>query len=68
MMKNFMTNVYAKGKGLVNNERGSQTLEWVAIGGIILVLMAAITTVFQGDQSVGQAIVNKLVELIGNIG
>ncbi|WP_070120410.1 hypothetical protein [Bacillus marinisedimentorum] len=67
-MKHFMTSMYTKGKGVIDNEKGSQTLEWVAIGGIILVLMAAITTVFQGDSSVGQAIVDKLTELIGNIG
>jgi len=50
---------------LVNNETGAQTVEWVALAAIILVLLMAVGTVFGGDSSIGEAVVKKISEIIG---
>ncbi|RZT13018.1 hypothetical protein [Fictibacillus sp. BK138] len=52
----------------VQNERGAQALEWIALGMLVLAIMAAIATAFKGDTSVGTAVKNQLIKLINGIG
>ena len=52
---------------LVNNEKGAQTVEWVALAAIILVLLMAVGSVFGGDTSIGEAVVEKISEVIGKV-
>jgi len=51
----------------VKNERGAQSLEWVALGLVVLAVMGAIAAGIQGDNSIGTTIVNKLKEMIDSI-
>jgi Flp pilus assembly pilin Flp len=52
----------------VKNETGAQALEWVALGLVVLAVMGAIASGISGNSTLGQTIMDKLGELIGNIG
>lgn len=56
-----MNSVYAR---YVNNERGAQALEWVALGLVVLAIMGVIAAGINGDTSLGKSIINKLKEMI----
>ncbi|MCM3576027.1 hypothetical protein M3172_22930 [Mesobacillus subterraneus] len=60
-----MTGVYNR---YVNNERGAQALEWVALGLVVLAVMGAIASGIGKDTSLGQTIMSKLSELVSKIG
>lgn len=51
----------------VQNERGAQALEWVALGLVVLAIMGVIATGIQGDTSLGKAIIGKLSEMISGL-
>ena len=58
-----------EGKEVVKNERGAQTIEWVALAVVILFLMAAVASAMSGQGgSLAGAIVDKIKELIESIG
>ncbi|ANX10957.1 hypothetical protein ABE41_002880 [Fictibacillus arsenicus] len=71
----MMNKLYAKAqnkmetyKGYVNNEEGAQALEWIALGTVVIAVMAAIATGVSGNASgLGQAIIGKLSQLISSI-
>ncbi|MBU8881366.1 hypothetical protein BGM26_20820 [Bacillus sp. FJAT-29790] len=52
----------------VKNERGAQALEWVALGLVVLAVMGAIAAGIKDDETVGNAVMKKLSDLIKNIG
>lgn len=56
-----MNSVYSR---YVNNERGAQALEWVALGLVVLAIMGVIAAGLKGDTSLGQAIIKKLKDMI----
>lgn len=58
---NRMNSVYAR---YVNNERGAQALEWVALGLVVLAIMGVIAAGINGDTSLGKAIIDKLKGMI----
>lgn len=62
---NKMNSVYAR---YVNNERGAQALEWVALGLVVLAIMGVIAAGIEGDKSLGQAIITRLKEMIEGLG
>ncbi|MDQ0157128.1 hypothetical protein [Robertmurraya andreesenii] len=48
----------------VNNEKGAQALEWVALGLVVLAIMGVIAAGLQGDTSLGKSIIKKLKDMI----
>lgn len=76
MMKNLMQGLYVKVEGMMNqakdvvkNERGAQTVEWVALALVILFLMAAVSTAMKGNGGeIANAMLAKISELIGKVG
>jgi cytochrome b len=60
--------LYAKLMGHLSNERGSQSLEWLGIAAVIVIIVGMISQVFGGDTAFGEAIKNKLVEMVADIG
>lgn len=60
-----MTGAYNR---YVNNERGAQALEWVALGLVVLAVMGAIASGIDGNTSVGNKIMDTLSNLIGKVG
>lgn len=51
----------------VNNERGAQALEWVALGLVVLAIMGVIAAGISGDTSLGKAIISKLSEMVSGL-
>ncbi|WP_261134631.1 hypothetical protein [Bacillus sp. Marseille-Q3570] len=67
-MKKMVENMSAVVNKYVNNERGAQALEWVALGLVVLAVMAAVATAVDGNgSSIANAIVEKISELIGRL-
>ncbi len=64
---NYLTEMYVKASakvgGLVKNERGSQTLEWIGIAAVIVILVGLVSTAFSGSDF-GGTIVKKLESLV----
>jgi hypothetical protein len=55
--------------GLLEDARGLQTLEWVALGVAILALLGAVTFLLRrtGENSVAKAIIDAISTLVKNI-
>lgn len=51
----------------LRDEEGVETIEWIGLAAVILVLLAAIAAVLGKDTKVGQAIVDALARMIENI-
>ena len=49
-------------------EDGIETIEWIGLAAVVLVLLGAVATVFGGDSSVGNALTGALVRLIDMVG
>lgn len=68
---NFLTGMYVKTKNmvgnLVNNEKGSQTLEWLGIAAVIVILVGLVSQAI-GSEGLGSTIVGKFGDFIDDIG
>lgn len=52
----------------VNNEEGAQALEWVALGLVVLAVMAAVATAVNGNgDGIASAIVDRIAQMISDI-
>lgn len=64
---NYLTEMYVKASakvgGLVKNERGSQTLEWIGIAAVIVILVGLVSTAFSGS-GLGTTIASKFKSLL----
>jgi hypothetical protein len=63
MMTNTIQKWYAKMLVSLNNQKGAQAIEWIALAGVILAVFASIQLFFKGDENVG----NAVSETLGNI-
>ncbi|MEW4328476.1 hypothetical protein Q0N12_17650 [Rossellomorea marisflavi] len=62
------TNCSVKLNGMIRNERGSQTLEWIGIAAVIVILVGVISQAFSNDTSIGKAVLDKIKSMIESIG
>ena len=53
---------------MIRNERGSQTLEWIGIAAVIVILVGVISQAFSNDTEIGKAVVKKIKGMIDQIG
>lgn len=67
---NYLTGMYVKASskigGLLKNERGSQTLEWIGIAAVIVILVGLVSTAFSGSD-LGGTIIDKFESLLDNM-
>ncbi|WP_077327807.1 Flp family type IVb pilin [Virgibacillus siamensis] len=67
----FMNGIYAKAMNRVEelkqDEKGSQTLEWIGIAAVIVILVGVVSQAFSGGDF-GDTLVDKFNELIEDIG
>ena len=67
---NFLTGMYVKATtklgGLVKNERGPQTLEWIGIAAVIVILVGVISTAFS-DEGLGDTVKTKFENLLNKM-
>ncbi|UFJ62642.1 hypothetical protein [Brevibacillus sedimenti] len=69
MLTNTIQKWYAKMLVSLNNQKGAQAIEWIALAGVILAIFAAIQLYFNnGEESVGEAISKTLSNIIKKIG
>jgi hypothetical protein len=52
--------------GLKNDEKGSQTLEWLGIAAVIVIVVGLVSNAF--DASIGDAVADKFEKFIEKIG
>lgn len=55
-------------KTAMGNERGSQTLEWIGIAAVIVILVGVISSAFSKDTVIGTTLVTKFTDLVKSIG
>lgn len=67
MMTSTMQKFYAKMKVSLNNQKGAQAIEWIALAGVILAVFASIQVFFKGDTAVGTAVSDTLSNIIKGI-
>ncbi len=57
-----------KVRGMIENERGSQTLEWIGIAAVVVIVVGIISTAFSSDAEFGKTVVKKFSDWIAKIG
>ncbi|HHW38074.1 MAG TPA: hypothetical protein GXX18_12700 [Bacillales bacterium] len=61
-MRKISLGLYQKVTAALNNERGAQTLEWVAVGAVVVTIAALLGQAFEGDSIKG--IVTSILDKI----
>lgn len=64
----FCRRAAASVKAKVANERGSQTLEWIGIAAVVVIVVGVISQAFSGDTSIGDTVKDKFTGFIESIG
>ncbi|WP_239672962.1 hypothetical protein [Mangrovibacillus cuniculi] len=69
MMKKMMMNVWVKMMNPVQNERGAQSLEWLGLAALLILVLSIVSTAV-GNQSEGignliEKIITKITEMVG---
>ncbi|SEP95274.1 hypothetical protein SAMN05216232_1432 [Virgibacillus subterraneus] len=68
---NFIQKIYVKAMNgfetLKKDERGSQTLEWIGIAAVIVIIVGVVSQAFSGGDF-GTTLVQKFSDLINKIG
>lgn len=67
-LNDFLLQMFTSMKAKVSNERGSQTLEWIGIAAVVVILVGIISQAFSGDTTIGESVKNKFNSFISNIG
>ena len=52
----------------LKNERGSQTLEWLGIAAVVVIVVGVISQAFSGDSGIGDTVRDKFKDFIEGIG
>lgn len=64
-MKKISVKLYQRVTGALNNEQGAQTLEWVAVGAVVVTIAALLGAAFSGSDGF-TTIVDSIFEKISN--
>lgn len=64
-MQKWMTALYVKMIEPLKNERGAQTLEWVAVAAVVVTIAALLSSAFSGNTGVSD-VVDKIFTKIKN--
>ena len=67
MLTNTIQKWYAKMSVSLNNQKGAQAIEWIALAGVILAVFASIQLFFEDDDVVGNAVSETLSKIIKGI-
>ena len=63
MFKNQCIKLYTKVKYYVENQKGAQTLEWVAVGAVVVTIAAVLGKALKDGAAI-QGVVTKIFEKI----
>ncbi|WP_430784477.1 hypothetical protein VBD025_08565 [Virgibacillus flavescens] len=68
---NYLNGIYARMlnafDGWKNEERGSQTLEWIGIAAVVVIVVGLVSTAF-GTLKIGETVAEKFETFLENIG
>lgn len=68
-MKNLMIKAYAKMMYPVKNERGAQSLEWLGLAALLILVLGIVSqAVSKSEAGIGQIItniINKITKMVG---
>ncbi|MBY7142344.1 hypothetical protein KFZ56_04390 [Virgibacillus sp. NKC19-3] len=66
LMNGFYAKMINKVEEMKKDETGSQTLEWIGIAAVIVILVGIVSSAL--DDDIGTKVTDKFKELIDNIG
>jgi len=66
-MQNFMTEVWGKAMDLFRNERGAQSLEWLGLAALLILLLGIISTAVNSGSGTISEIINNILTKIKNM-
>lgn len=66
-MTAMMQKMYVKAAGAIQNQKGAQAVEWIALAGVVIVILGAVQTFFSSDKEVGKAVSTTLSNIIKGI-
>ncbi|NGQ97047.1 hypothetical protein G3578_17940 [Brevibacillus sp. SYP-B805] len=67
-MTSWMQKMYVKVTSPLHNEKGAQAIEWIALAGVVMAILGAVSTLLSKDELVGNAVANTLKKIIEKIG
>ncbi len=68
-MKNLMMKAWAKMMNPVKNERGAQSLEWLGLAALLILVLGIISTAVDGQsEGISQIISNIISKITGMVG
>ncbi|UJL47025.1 hypothetical protein KFZ58_03515 [Virgibacillus sp. NKC19-16] len=67
LMNGFYVKMMNKVEEMKKDESGSQTLEWIGIAAVIVILVGVVSTQMADADSIGEAVVGAFEGLIGDI-
>ncbi|CAM3858156.1 hypothetical protein [Cytobacillus oceanisediminis] len=65
-MKKVSIKLYQRITSALNNERGAQTLEWVAVGAVVVTIAALLGSAFDGNgiKGIVDSILDKIADTL----
>lgn len=68
-MKNWMKKVTGTFFRPLRNQKGAQSIEWIALAAVVLAVLGAVATYFGNDEDkVGKAVSGTLSDVIEHVG
>ncbi|MFS0554927.1 hypothetical protein [Brevibacillus sp. 179-C9.3 HS] len=67
-MTKFIQKMYAKMSVSLNNQKGAQSIEWIALAAVVLAVLGGIAGVMGDDEGVGESVSTALSDIIEHIG
>ncbi|MED4571644.1 hypothetical protein [Brevibacillus agri] len=68
MMTTMMQKLFVKASFSLRNQKGAQSIEWIALAAVVLAVLGAVATFFSKDENVGNAVSGTLSDVIEHIG
>jgi hypothetical protein len=64
ILKNAIVKFYSRIQNVLNNEKGAQTLEWVALGAVVVTIAFFLSTAFGDNGGAIKEIVTAITDKI----
>jgi cytochrome b len=67
-LRAFLLKTNMRFSNLVNNQKGSQTLEWIGIAAVVVIVVGLISTAFSSNTEFGTTVLDKFKGWIEKMG
>lgn len=65
-IRNLAATVYVKGKQVLDNEKGAQSLEWLGLAALLIMVLGLVSTALKGGQGAIGEVITKIFTNIKN--